>query len=125
MLSETYSKFSVIGDAKNTAALFLELDKAGKNTISVSLTVQELCEHRLHPVLCSSSEVGRNEQGLLVGFNWGKLEINFHLENPIFKALTVSIVEIGLGDLGVVLVAVSASRASSTNLAGCTSRGVA
>lgn len=69
MLSEVYSNFILIGDAKNTAELFLEVDEAGKNTISVSLTVQELREHRFRPVLGSSLEVGRSEQGLLVGFN--------------------------------------------------------
>ena len=72
-------------------------------------------------MLGSSTEVGRSEQGSLVGFDRGELEIGFHLGNPIVEALAVSIVEIGLSDLAIV--AGSASSAGSTDLARCTSRG--
>lgn len=67
-------------------------------------------------MLGSSSEVGRGKQGFLVGFNRSELKVDVHLSEPIVKPLTVSIVEIGLGDLAVV--AGGAGGAGSTNLAG-------
>ena len=125
MLNKAYSNFILIRDAKDTADFLLEVNEASKNTIGIPFAVQELHKHRFHLVLGSSTEVGRSEQGSLIGFDRGELEIGFHLGNPIVEALAVSIVEIGFSDLSVVLVAVSASSAGSTNLARCTSRGVA
>jgi hypothetical protein len=39
MLNKAYSNLILVRDAKDAADLFLELDKAGKDSISVSLTV--------------------------------------------------------------------------------------
>jgi hypothetical protein len=39
MLNKAYSNFILIRDAKDAADLFLKLNKASKDTISVSLTV--------------------------------------------------------------------------------------
>jgi hypothetical protein len=73
-------------------------------------------------VLGSSSEVGGSKQGLLVGFNRSELKVDVHLSELVVKALAVSVVEIGLGDLAVVT---GGGGAGSTNLARCTSRGAA
>ena len=123
MLNKAYSNLVFVRDAKDAAYLFLELGEGGEDTISISLAVKVLHKHRFHPVLGSSSEVGRSEQGFLISFDRSELKVHLHLGEPIVKSLAVSIIEIGLGDLGVVLVAVGASGAGATNFARCTSRG--
>jgi hypothetical protein len=102
MLNKAYCNLVLVGDAKDTADLFLELDKVAKYTVGVSFAVQILYKHRLHPVLGSSTEVGCCKQGSFVGLNWSELKVHLHLSEPIVKSLTVSMVEIGLGDLAVV-----------------------
>jgi hypothetical protein len=99
MLNKAYSNLVFVRDAKDAADLFLEFGEGTEDSIGISFSVKELHKHWFHPVLGSSSEVGSCKQGFLVRLNRGELKVDVHLSEPIVKRLTVSIVEIGLGDL--------------------------
>jgi len=120
-----YSNLVFVRDTKDIAYLSLKLSKAYYNSIGILTSIKELLKHRFHLVLGSSTEIGTSKDGLLSFLYRSEDVVKIHLIKLIVKSLAVSIVEIGLSDF--TIVASSASRTGSTNLArcGCTSLGVA
>jgi len=124
VLNIAYSNLVFVRDTKDTAYLGFELSKAYHDSIGILTSIEELLKHRFHLVLGSPTEIGTSKDSLLSFLYRSEDVVKIHLIKLIVKSLAVSIVEIGLSDF--TIVAGSASRTGSTNLArcGCTSLGV-